>query len=98
MVTVNGLSPSVIPSANKAKQKRLNKKQQDSSQVAQTTKVAEAVAHSIRQVKESDIEKAQLQYDLPQGQSRKAMEEYMDVLNQSRKEELAQLIGVDIYI
>jgi len=26
------------------------------------------------------------------------MEEYMDVMNQAKKEELAKLIGVDIYI
>ncbi|NCO47198.1 MAG: chromosome partitioning protein ParA, partial [Vibrio sp.] len=35
---------------------------------------------------------------LPEGRSRKAMEEYMDVMNQAKKEELAQLLGVDIYI
>ncbi|MFA0423475.1 chromosome partitioning protein ParA, partial [Vibrio sp. 10N.222.54.A1] len=32
------------------------------------------------------------------GRGRKAMEEYMDVMNQAKKEELAKLIGVDIYI
>ncbi|EEY44479.1 hypothetical protein VMA_002545 [Vibrio mimicus VM223] len=39
-----------------------------------------------------------MQYDLPEGRARKAMEEYLDVMNQARKEELAQLLGVDIYI
>lgn len=98
MVTINGLSPTRVPNTNKAKKKSLSKKDKSENQVVKSTKVAEAVAHSIRQVKASDIEKAQIQYDLPPGGSRKAMEEYMDILNQARKEELAQLIGVDIYI
>lgn len=98
MVTINGLSPSVVPNTKKTRTKSLSQKEQGKSQVAQATKVAEAVSQSIRQVSEADIQKSQLQYDLPSGQSRKAMEEYMDILNQSRKEELAKLIGVDIYI
>lgn len=56
------------------------------------------MAHSIRHVNESDIHKAQVQYDLPEGQGRKAMEEYMNVMNQSKRDELSQLLGVDIYI
>lgn len=98
MVTINGLSPTIVPNTSKAKKKRLTKQNPTDNQVAKTTKVADAVANSIRQVSESEIEKAQIQYDLPSGGSRKAMEEYMDILNQSRKEELAQIIGVDIYI
>lgn len=66
--------------------------------VSSTSKVATAVAESIRQVNESDIHRAQVQYDLPEGRGRKAMEEYLNVMNQARKEELAQLLGVDIYI
>ena len=42
------------------------------------------------------IHKAQVQYDLPEGRGRRAMEEYMDVMNQAKKEELAKLIGVGI--
>ncbi|ADT87603.1 chromosome segregation ATPase [Vibrio furnissii CIP 102972] len=66
--------------------------------MAQTTKVATAVSNSIRHVDPADINRAQLQYDLPEGRSRKALEEYMDVMNRARKEELAQMLGVDIYI
>ncbi|GAK87694.1 UPF0325 protein YaeH [Vibrio ponticus] len=59
---------------------------------------ANAVAHTIRHVQESDIHKAQIQYDLPEGRSRKAMEEYMRVMNQAKRDELIQMLGVDIYI
>ncbi|MDN3613480.1 MAG: chromosome partitioning protein ParA [Vibrio gallaecicus] len=101
MVSINGLPPSSI--GNTQKTNRTNKKNEvkkgdNKGSVGQPTKVANAVSHSIRHVQESDIHKAQLQYDLPEGRARRAMEEYMDVMNQAKKEELAKLIGVDIYI
>ncbi|WGS61761.1 chromosome partitioning protein ParA [Vibrio lentus] len=101
MVSINSLPPSSI--GNTSKTNRTNKKNEvkkgdAKTSVGQPTKVANAVSHSIRQVKESEIHKAQVQYDLPEGRGRRAMEEYMDVMNQAKKEELAKLIGVDIYI
>ena len=66
--------------------------------MSQTTQLANAVSHTIRHADEAEIERARVQYDLPEGYSRKAMQEYMDIFNRARKEELAQLIGVDIYI
>lgn len=98
MVTINGLAPTQISSSKKANKKTSLKKEQQQEPVVQTTKVATAVSQSIRHIKESELERAQVQYDLPEGQSRRAMEEYLDVLNRAKKEELAQLIGVDIYI
>ncbi|MDA0147971.1 chromosome partitioning protein ParA [Vibrio sp. LaRot3] len=100
MVSVNGLPPSVPgPNrANKTNKKNQVKKSQDKSPVGQPSKVANAVAHTIRHVNESDIHKAQIQYDLPEGRSRKAMEEYMRVMNQAKREELINMLGVDIYI
>ncbi|MDB1124508.1 chromosome partitioning protein ParA [Vibrio algarum] len=98
MVTINGLTPAVIQKNQKAAKKGALKKEQAGGSVVQTTKVAAAVSQSIRQLSESELEKVQIQYDLPEGQSRKAMEEYMDIYNRSKKEELAKLIGVDIYI
>ncbi len=100
MVSINGLPPSVTgPNrANKTnKKKDVNKTEQNAS-VGQPSKVANAVAHTIRHVNESDIHKAQIQYDLPEGKGRKAMEEYMDVMNQSKRDELSMMLGVDIYI
>lgn len=100
MVSINGLPPS-IPGpnrANKANKKNEANKSQNKSPVSQPSKVANAVAHSIRHVNESDLHQAQVQYDLPEGRGRKAMQEYMNVLNQTKREELSQMLGVDIYI
>ncbi|KII79700.1 hypothetical protein [Vibrio renipiscarius] len=100
MVSIHGL-PAAIPGlkkANKAsKQSKINKSQSQQS-ANQTSKVANAVAHTIRYVQESDIHKAQIQYDLPEGRSCKALEEYMRVMNQAKRDELIQMLGVDIYI
>jgi len=100
MVSINGLPPSVSGpnKANKTGTKGGVKKSQDNPSVGKPSKVANAVAQSIRHVHESDIHKAQLHYDLPEGQGRKALQEYMDVMNQSKREELSQLLGVDLYI
>ncbi|MCF7482604.1 chromosome partitioning protein ParA [Vibrio sp. J1-1] len=101
MASINGLPPSLITSAtrtNKISKKNQVKKSQTKKSVGQPSKVADAVAHSIKQVDESQIHRAQVQYDLPEGNARKAMEQYMDVMNRAKKEELAQLLGVDIYV
>lgn len=98
MVTIQGLPATPVNKAHKSKKRAEVKKQQDKTGVAQTTRVADAVSHSIRHVDESEIQQAQVQYDLPEGSSRRALEEYMQVLNRAKREELAQLVGVDIYI
>ena len=98
MVSINGLPPS-IPGPNRAsKAKKGQGKKSESTELAAPSKLATAVSQSIRHVDEADIRGAQLHYDLPEGRARKAMEEYMDVMNRAKKEELAQLLGVDIYI
>ncbi|MGC9401456.1 hypothetical protein [Vibrio genomosp. F10] len=101
MVSINGLPPSIVPGStktNKTNKKNEVKKGQVTTSVGQPTQVANAVANSIRHVNESDIHRAQVQYDLPEGQSRKAMQEYLSVMTQSKRDELAKLLGVDIYI
>ncbi|WP_428771999.1 chromosome partitioning protein ParA [Vibrio sp.] len=101
MVSINGLPPSHpsrVQRANKAKRKDEVKPNDQQAAVTQPSKVANAVANSIRSADPADIHRAQLQYDLPEGRGRKALEEYMDVMNQARREELAHLLGVDIYI
>lgn len=101
MVSIQGLPPSSATQSKRTKKtgKKRNVAQgNDASAVSQPTQVAHAVSHSLSQVQASDIQRAQVHYDLPEGRSRKALEEYLDVMNQARKEELAQLLGVDIYI
>lgn len=99
MVTINGLPPS-IPGPNRTSRSKKNEVRQSHQQdsAAQTSKVANAVSQSIRHMSESDLRGATLQYDLPKGRGRKAMEEYMDVMHQAKRDELAQLLGVDVYI
>lgn len=100
MVSINGLPPS-LPGpnrTNKVGKKNEVKKSEAKTSVGQPTKVANAVAHSIRHVNESDIHKAQVHYDLPEGRGRQAMQEYMKVMTQAKRDELSQMIGVDIYI
>nr|AER30472.1 chromosome segregation ATPase [Vibrio agarivorans] len=101
MVSIKGLPPSSIPNyrrVGKAKNNNQVQKSQGKTAVGQPTKVANAVSHSIRDINESDLHRARIQYDLPEGRGRKAMQEYMDVMNQARREELSQMLGVDIYI
>ncbi|RJX72038.1 chromosome partitioning protein ParA [Vibrio sinensis] len=100
MVSISGLPPQI---SGPKKANRTNKKS-DIRQLglndspSQPSKVANAVAHTIRHVSESQLHRAQVHYDLPEGRSRKALEEYMRVLNQAKRDELTQLLGVDIYI
>ncbi len=101
MASIHGLPPSLVTGANRANKvskKNQLKKTQAQQSVGQPSKIADAVAHSIKQVDEAQIHRAQVQYDLPEGNARKAMEQYMDVMNRAKKEELAQLLGVDIYV
>nr|AER30466.1 chromosome segregation ATPase [Vibrio cyclitrophicus] len=101
MVSIKGLPPCSVPRLLRTDRtiKRMKVKKVDAkTSVGQPTRVANAVSHSIRHVNESEIHKAQVQYDLPEGRGRRAMEQYMDVMNRAKKEELAKLIGVVLYI
>lgn len=98
MVSLNGLPPAAIPGSNKAQKSTNKRKSSAKTPIGEPSKVANAVANTIRHVQESDIHRAQVEYDLPEGSGRRAMEKYMDVMNQARREELTQLLGVDIYI
>ncbi|MCG3723107.1 chromosome partitioning protein ParA [Vibrio cincinnatiensis] len=98
MVSINGLPPARISNTHRASKAKKKEEAKGQASVSQTSKVADAVSHSIRQVDPADIHRARLQYDLPEGHARKALEEYLGVMNQARKEELAQMLGVDMYI
>nr|AER30474.1 chromosome segregation ATPase [Vibrio aerogenes CECT 7868] len=105
MVSIKGLPPPGISGTGKSsKTSKAGKKQGagkpksavDSAR--QPTPVAHAVSHSLEAIKNAESYQNNLQYDLPEGRARKALEEYFDVMNQTRREELAQMMGVDIYI
>ncbi len=102
MVSIHGL-PS-IANQRKTQKAKANKAvskgstSSNSTSTTQVTKVAQAVSHSVKHLSQADISKAQIHYDLPEGRSKKALDEYMSVMNQAKREELQQLLGVDIYI
>jgi hypothetical protein len=68
--------------------------------VASQTKnaVASAVALSVKAMKNADYQQSQVQYDLPEGKSRQAMQAYFDVMSQDKREALSQMLGVDMYV
>jgi hypothetical protein len=60
--------------------------------------VASAVALSVKAMKNADYQQSQVQYDLPEGRSRKALQEYFNVMSHDKREELSQMLGVDMYV
>ncbi|MDC0611547.1 chromosome partitioning protein ParA [Vibrio sp.] len=103
MVSINGLPPSSgLSRTNKASRSKKSHDAQTSSSEAssstQPTRVASAVSQSLRTMNEAEIEGNRIQYDLPEGKSRRALEEYYAIYNQAKRDELAQMLGVDIYI
>ncbi|WP_038178477.1 hypothetical protein [Vibrio rhizosphaerae] len=102
MVSIQGLPPSRIPGTGKSSKATKAKRQNDTSDAAsgtyEPTPVANAVTHSMRSMQETERFQDNLQYDLPEGRARKALEAYFGVMTQARREELAQMLGVDIYI
>lgn len=103
MVSINGLPPSSgLPKPNRTSKARGqdNKPSSTSGSKPAThpTAVAEAVSRSLQSIDEAELENNRLQYDLPERKSRKALEEYYAVFNQAKRDELNQMLGVDIYI
>lgn len=98
MVSINGLPPSAgLPGPNRTSRAQ-GQDNKPSSANAHPTAVANAVSRSLKSVNESELENNQIHYDLPEGKSRRALEEYYAVSNQAKKDELTQMLGVDIYI
>ncbi|WP_299014642.1 hypothetical protein [uncultured Photobacterium sp.] len=62
------------------------------------TVVAKAVASSVRDPEVIKDAHARIQYDQPDGKNREALNSYMGVMHQARKDELSSLVGVDVYV
>ncbi|NUY55530.1 hypothetical protein BZG78_12315 [Salinivibrio sp. MA351] len=99
MVSINGV-PSPQTTRSNQSQRAANKQKATRKQTPKTTQVANAVRQRVDPVSVAQAEQAQqqVQYDLPDGRGRQAMESYFAVLNQTRREELLSLVGVDIYV
>jgi hypothetical protein len=104
MLPVNPNIPAQIQQSNRANGAKKvartsnGKQANELKKTNQTPEVDKAISHSIRHMSEAEYQQAKVQYDLPEGRSRKALDEYMKVMNNARREELAQMLGVDIFI
>ncbi len=81
-----------------SKAKRSKKSVSKTEGESRSTQVATVNTKPIRMASEERINQSRLQYDLPEGSARRAMQEYLKVASAARREELAQLVGVDLYI
>ncbi|MGF1724141.1 hypothetical protein [Photobacterium nomapromontoriensis] len=68
------------------------------AEIAQPSVVAKAVAQSVRDPDVIQHAHARIQYDQPEGKHREALESYMGVMHQQRRDELSALVGVDLYV
>ncbi|KXF81452.1 chromosome segregation ATPase [Enterovibrio coralii] len=96
MVSIQGL-PQHVQRTNNAKRKKPEQPQTDTESV-KPSMVAKAVSRGIRNPELAQEAHQQIHYDLPDGRSRNALEAYMDVKNQARREELIAMFGVDIFV
>ncbi|MGF1737510.1 hypothetical protein [Photobacterium satsumensis] len=62
------------------------------------TPVAKAVAQSVRDPELLEAAHSRIQYDQPEGNNRQALESYMGVMHQQKRDELSMLVGVDVYV
>jgi len=93
MVSIQRL-PTSIQSPHKP---RTNKPTQ-APVAAEQTVVAKAVAKSVRDPELIQDAHSRIQYDEPEGKHRQALDSYMGVMYQNRKDELSALVGVDVYV
>ncbi|MEZ9525480.1 chromosome segregation ATPase [Enterovibrio norvegicus] len=96
MVSIQGLpQPIQRPSTTRRKK---SDNASPSENTAKPSIVATAVSLGIRNPEMAQEAHQQIHYDLPDGKSRHALASYMDIKNQARREELAALFGVDIFV
>lgn len=99
MVSIQGLPPAIVHKQRAAQKKKSVAEEGTGQEVsAEASQAATALAHSVKTMDPAEYAQAQVQYDLPEGKSRDALAQYFDVMNQAKREELAKLMGVDIYI
>ncbi|WEM43146.1 hypothetical protein PTW35_04920 [Photobacterium sp. DA100] len=65
---------------------------------SEPTPVAKAVAQSVRDPEVLSAAHSHIQYDQPEGKNRQALESYLGVMHQQKRDELSMLVGVDVYV
>lgn len=96
MVSIQGL-PQIVP-ARPQKARKPKGDGQASETITEPNQLAKAVSQGIRNPELAGQAHQHIQYDLPDGRGRNALASYMDVLHQAKREELAALVGVDVYV
>lgn len=85
------------PSIHSPQKPRVNKPVSAPAEI-QPSVVAKAVARSVRDPQLIQDAHSKIQYDQPEGNHRQALDLYMGVMYQHRKDELSELVGVDVYV
>ncbi|MDP5253872.1 MULTISPECIES: chromosome partitioning protein ParA [unclassified Vibrio] len=98
MTSINGLPSSSIHGTQKSSQLRRKKKTTSSVSDVSSSAIVKKNAIDVKNMAKAEDSAQAIHYDLPEGRSRKALQEYMGVLHQAKREELAQMLGVDLYI
>lgn len=102
MVSINGSTSPLLPNGGKSSKVSANSAKSESRAVAAVPSspnaVASAVALSVKAQKNADFQQSQIQYDLPEGKARKALDEYFSVMSQAQRDEISQMLGVDMYV
>ncbi len=98
MTSINGLPSAPIRGTQKSSQARRKKKATSSVSEGTSSSIAPKNAIDVKNMAQAEDSAQALHYDLPEGRSRKALREYMGVLHHAKREELAQMLGVDLYI
>ncbi|AJR07954.1 hypothetical protein C9J03_14565 [Photobacterium gaetbulicola] len=65
---------------------------------SEPTPVAKAVAQFVRDPEVLSAAHSHIHYDQPEGKNRQALESYLGVMHQQKRDELSMLVGVDVYV
>lgn len=95
---VDGIGGNFQPVGRLTSQKSQSNAQKNTGDTLTKTPVAKAVARFVYDPKATDEVFSKLEYDKPTGENDVAMGAYQDVMNFHKKEYLAGLVGVDIYV
>ncbi|UTV28532.1 hypothetical protein [Photobacterium atrarenae] len=89
-----------LPTAIPATKKPVNQPERTAAAVqpAEPTVVAKAVAKTVADPALLQQAHANIQYDQPEGKHREALDSYLGVMHQSRRDALSDLVGVDVYV
>lgn len=96
MVSIRGTVQSISKPEAKKRKKSVNKPNEEA--VNQSSLVPTPLAKAIRNPNMAQSAFEQVQYDLPNGKNQEAIHEYLKIKNQSKREALFAIFGVDIFV